>query len=257
MKQSLIKFFAVLLFSAICLNAASQAKIYTRKERLAHFNTSTTKIIIGGGSFMDTVFKEEVNTNWRISPYEYCTQEEYLRDKNSSDFYFLSLTRSEGIVFLTLTKGGKENETDDLKKPFEVVSMPVASYDDPTGQELVYLGAYLDIIQRFVEDSMQSDKIGYTGLKYYNAKSYKGKRIILNPEEVSTCYADRTPDTLLGISISPGSVSFKTYSYKMLISADTHELMYFNKTKYTGPKDAGFSEKEIKSIDSRYGIIFR
>ena len=58
-------------------------------------------------------------------------------------------------------KGGKPDETDQLKKPFEVLRMPIASVDDPTGRELVFMGAFLDIIQRFTEEAMTSDRVAY------------------------------------------------------------------------------------------------
>lgn len=259
MRQSYrIFLLSVLAVLALGLSAAAQGKLYTRKARLEDFPTRTTKVVIGGSSFLDLAFREEITTRWRISPYELCTPEEYAALKSDNSLYFLNIVSDEGVAFLLLTKGGREDETDNLKKPFEVIRVPIASIDDPSGKELMFMGAFVDILQAFVEDAMVSDKAAYSGLKWYNSRRFSGKQIYLNdPDLVDEKYLSGERDALVGVCIAPTVISFGSRCYKMLISADTHELYYFSSKKYGGSLDREFSESEIKKFNKRNGVSTR
>lgn len=250
----------ILLLSAVLvlafgLSAAAQGKLYTRKAKLEDFPTRTVKVVVGGSSFLDLSFREEITTRWRISPYEFCTPEEFESMQADNSLYFLRIVSDEGVAFLLLTKGGKEDEKDNLKKPFEVVRIPIASIDDPSGKELMFMGAFVDILQAFVEDAMVSDKAAYSGLKWYNSRKFSGKKIYLNdPDMVDEKYLSGERETLVGICIAPTVISFGSKCYKMLISADTHELYYFHAGKYRGSRDREFTEGEIKKFNKRNGV---
>lgn len=254
--SSMRRFFALLLLSVVfCLGAGAQGKLYTRKAKLEDFPTRTVKVVIGGNSFLDLSFREEITTRWRISPYEFCTPEEYGSLKSDNSLYFLNIVADDGVAFLLLTKGGREDEQDNLKKPFEVIRMPIASIDEPNGKELMFMGAFIDIIQAFVEDAMVSDKAAYSGLKWYNSRKFSGKRIYLNdPDLVDEKYLEGESGTLVGICIAPTVISFGSKCYKMVISADTHELYYYKASKYDGPRDREFTQGEIKKINKRNGV---
>lgn len=256
MKSRLLHLFllAVLLFSV--LPAFSQ-KIYTRKMRLADFPTKTTKVVLEGNSFLELALREEISVHWRISPYEFCDPAEYAGLRTSSSYYFLTLAQEEGLAYLILSKGGKEGETDQLKQAFEVVRMPIASVDDPSGRELVFMGAFLGIIQNFVEQAMVSDKTAYGGLSERNGLKLKDKTVYLDPDQADKAYLEGTPDALLGVTIAPVQISFSTVCYKMLISADTHELFYFEKSKYKGPSDGRFTDAEAKRFERRGATVVR
>ncbi|MBQ9659831.1 MAG: hypothetical protein IJV37_01010 [Bacteroidales bacterium] len=255
MKSRLLHLF---LSAALLLAAAAaygQGKIYTRKVRLEDFPTRTTKIVIEGNSFLELALREEIAIHWRISPYEFCSRDEYDRLRSSNNFYFLNLAQEEGLAYLILTKGGRDGEKESLKKPFEVVRMPIACFDDPSGRELVFMGAFLDIIQNFVEAAMISDKVAYGGLSAANGIKLRGKTIYLNPERADEAYLNGEADALLAVCIAPARISFDTVCYKMLISADTHELYYFVKDRFQGPKDALFSASELNHFVRRGGTV--
>ena len=131
MKSRLAHLFVAILILVSALPAFGQGKIYTRKLRLADFPTNTTKVVLEGNSFLELTLREEIAVHWRISPFEFCDQEEYARLRSSSDYYFLTLIQEEGLAYLTLAKGGREGEKDQLKQAFEVIRMPMASIDDP------------------------------------------------------------------------------------------------------------------------------
>lgn len=251
------KLFISFLLTLSSLAVLAQGQMYTRKVKLEDFPVRTTKVVIGGSSFLDMRFKEEMNARWRISAFEFCTPQDHEQLKHDNSYYFINIAADEGVAFLILTKGGREDDENNLKKPFEVVRIPIASIDNPSGKELLFMGAFIDILQTFVEDAMASDQAAYAGLKHYNSRKLTGKRVYVNPDDVDRLYASAEPNAVLGISIAPVSISFKSHCYKMLISADTHEIYYFHKSRYKGYNDAVFSEKEIKQFDKRNGIIPR
>ena len=254
MKALLQRFFLFLVLSSACLPAQAQ-QMYTRKARLADFPTRTLKVVAGGNSFLELSLKEEISSRWRVSPFEFCTVGEYESLKEDNGYYFLHLGTEEGIAFLILSKGGKEDESDNLKKPFEVVRIPIASIGDPSGRELMYMGAFIDIVQAFAEEAMISDQAAYSGLKWYNGRSLKGKTIYLDPDEADSAYTRGEQDALIGVCVAPHSPEEGKRCFKMLIAADTNELYYFDQARYRGPEDAAFGDSEIKKFGRRNGIV--
>ena len=257
MKNRLLHLFLTVILLMTALPTFGQGKIYTRKLRLADFPTKTTKVVLEGNSFLELTLREEIAVHWRISPFEFCDQDEYERLRHSSDYYFLTFAQQEGIAYLTLAKGGKPGEKDQLKQAFEVVRMPMASVDDPTGRELVFMGAFVDIIQRFVEQAMLSDNTAYGGLSASNGVRLKGKTVYLDPDTADEVYQKEDPDALLAITIAPVQVSFDTVCYKMLISADTHELFYYERGRYKGPADGRFTDAEARRFSRRGATVVR
>lgn len=251
MKNRLLPLFIALSLLSAGLPAAGQGKIYTRKVRLGDFPTRTTKVVLAGNSILELALRDEIAVHWRISPYEFCTPEDYAGLRSSNDYYFLTMAHDEGIAFLILAKGGRDDEKESLKKPFEVVRVPIANYEDPSGRELVLMGAFLDIIQAFVEDAMLSDRTAYTGLSAANGSQLRGKTLYLDPDRADEACMQQEADALIGISIAPSQISFQSFCYKMLISADTHELFYYDKAKYKGPLDGRFTDAEIKRFERR------
>lgn len=255
MKNTAKHIFILLAFLLCAIDAFSQGKVYTRKARLEDFPIRTTKVVIDGNSFLGIALREEIALRWRISPYEHCTPAEYDKLKTDNNFYFINLVEEDGIAFLTLSKGGKEEDDNQFKRPFEVVRVPFASVGDPSGRELIFMGAFVDILQIFVEDAMLADQVAYSGLKHYNSSNLSFKTIYLDPEKADEQYLNNTPGTLVGICIAPTEISKRSYCYKMLITADSHELYYYKKAKYRGSKDTSFTESEIKHFINRDGII--
>ena len=249
--------FLTLLLLAAALPLSGQGKMYTRKMRLADFPTKTTKIVLEGNSFLELALREEIAVHWRISPYEFCDMDEYGRIRNSSSYYFLTLAQEEGLAYLILEKGGKPDEKDQLKKPFEVVRMPIASVDDPTGRELVFMGAFLDIIQRFTEEAMVSDNVAYSGLESANRIHLRGRTVYLDPDAADEAYLREEPGALLTITIAPEEPGPRTVCYKILISADTHELLSYERSRYKEPDDARFSDAEARRFERRGATVIR
>ena len=260
--------------------AAGQAKINTKKLKIADLATRTTKVVLSSGDFVASALRDEVSARWRISPYEFCTVEEYNALKESSDYYFLLIARSEekkyrGLLTLTLMKGGKPKADDPQKRPVEVASLPFSSSGFPSGREVVFLPALLDILQDYVSRAMRSDGAGYTGFDIYSRQVRKTgiKRIffseddlvpdmddafkrqyfdedmvIMSEAEADKAFQDGTYNTLFSYVVAPFDPQDGSWCYKMLIDAGTHELLYFKHHRISARKWAGFLPEDIKTI---------
>ncbi len=237
--------------------ASAQGKIYTRKMRLADFPTKTTKIVVGNSSFFEISLREEITARWRISPYEFSSPEEYESLKQDSNYYILSLGEKNGISYIVIEKGGKANDVDNLKNPFEVIRFPFSSAGSPNGSELIYMGAFIDIIQAYIEGAMVSDKLAYSGLGVYDKPRLKGKTVYVNSEECDRVFLDAANDAVVGLVVAPNEIENGYLCYKMLIATDSHELLYYKEHKFKKEEDRIFSDREIKMFERKHGIIVR
>jgi hypothetical protein len=283
--KRIFSIFCILAVFALCapLAASGQARVNTKKVRIADLPTRTTKVVLGSGGMMDSALRDEVSARWRISPYEFCTAEEYNSLKDNPDYYFLLIARSEekkyrGMLTLTLMKGGNPKAEDQRKRPVDVASLPISSSGFPSGREVVFLPAMLDILQDYVTKAMRSDGAGYTGFDIYAMKVRKTgiKRIyfsrddlvpdldeafisqnfdedmvVMKESEVDKAFQDGTYNTLCSYVVAPFDPQNGSWCYKMLIDAGTHELLYFRHHKINARNWAGFLPKDIKAIYAR------
>jgi len=247
----------MLTFAPLVAGAQTPAKIYTKKMRMADFPTAVTKVVLSSQSMFELAVREEIISRWNSSPYEFCSVQDYEALKTNNSFYFLRLITKDGVIFMDLSKGGVEGEKDMLRKPFDVVSIPIGTAGVVTGHESALLGAFVDIIQQFAKESMESDVVGYTGMDTYNKKDFKGKYLALNVEEAYESLEDRTPGTLAGIVIAPAEINFESWCYKMLIDAENHELYYYSRERYKDKSDSKFSDKEVSRFVKRNASVSR
>lgn len=259
----------------------AQIKITTKKERLSDFERKTTKIVLSGNEFTDASLKQNVASIWTISPYEFCTQDEFESLKTSDNYYFLMIVKGQnkkeveaGLDFITLVKGG-EAAKDGISEMEEVVTMPFASSKWPSGRETIYLPATLDIIQEFTRNAMSTDLKGYSGPSYYNVNLPKAKNkevyfseddlsaevteavikdtfrkgmFVEDEDSVDEKFASGEPGAVIAYVIMPSEASVGSVCYKMLIDANNHDLLYFRKHKITAKAGPGFLIEDIKKI---------
>lgn len=221
---------------------------------MADFTTSTTKVVLSSDSPLESALKSEISSRWRVSPYEFCSVEDYNAQKKDRSFYFLHFVTEDGVILLSLEKGGKKESENSIDKPFEVVRIPVAPEGFISGKEVMYLGAYLDVIQSFAEKSMESDRIGYAGLGFNNLASMKGKYVYLDEDRAELVFSRGMEGAVVPVVIV--SATGKT-CYRMLLSADSHEILYFAKSKVKDAENPGFTDMEIKSFAKRNAEIIR
>ena len=231
-----------------------------------------------------TFRQDEVKARWRVSPYEFCTWDEFQKDRNSSDFYFLLTTSSQfkkesepGLDLLTLVKGGTGATINSM---LEVVFIPFAPAEDPSGREMVFLPAFLDIIQKHALMSMEKDTDGYIGLSNNSMNIAKAKNmefvfseddlsseitrefrdlnfdsdmVITDEDSADDYMLENAPNTLVSYVVAPTDAQPGSFCYKMLINSETHELYYFRRHRITKKFGPGFLAEDIRRINSYRG----
>ena len=275
------KTFAIILAALLPALAWGQAQINTKKMKIADFTQKITKVVLTGNEFFDMALQNEITMGWRISPYEFCTMEEFEEYRTSDEFYFLVSVDGKfrkdnipTISYLTLVKGG-QGAKEGIDKMLEVVSMPVASAQSPSGREFVFLPALLEIIQNYTLASMENDVNAYGGLGTITQKIEKGSgfmavftkedicpsvydmekveffddELFITDENKADSYMlDRADNTLVGYVVAPSEPMPGATYYKMLINARTYQLYYFAQDKVSRKEGAGFMPADIKKI---------
>lgn len=278
------KLFIMLAVALLPLMAGAQAQINTKKVKISDFTEKITKVVLTGNDFFDIALQDEVKARWRVSPYEFCTWEEFQRDRNSSDFYFLLTTSSQfkkesepGLDLLSLVKGGTGATINSM---LEVVFIPFAPAEDPSGREMVFLPAFLDIIQKHALMSMEKDTDGYIGLSNNSMNIAKAKNmefvfseddlsseitrefrdlnfdsdmVITDEDSADDYMLENAPNTLVSYVVAPTDAQPGSFCYKMLISSETHELYYFRRHRITKKLGPGFLAEDIRRINSYRG----
>lgn len=271
----------IILITALImpLMAGAQAQITTKKVKIEDFTQKVTKVVLNGNPFYDTSFKDEVAARWRISPYEFCTLEEFEGLKGNDSYYFLILTQgqfrketSPGLQFISLVKGGQGAEKG-IGDMLEVVSLPFASAEYPSGRELIFLPAFLDIIQNHTLEAMENDFNAYGGLSNTAQKLGKAGNmdIVISDDDLNSLVSkemtdsegmtvtdeddadsymlDEVSGTLVSYVVAPSEPVKGSFCYKMLIDAQTHELYYYRKHKISPKAGAGFLPEDIERIN--------
>ncbi len=260
-------------------DALGQAQITTRREKLKDFTSKTTKVVLTGDEFLDEAVKESVAATWTVSPYEFCSNEEFQNLKGNADFYFLMVVKGQfrresepGIDMLTLVKGG-EGADKSINDMFEVVSFPLRSTEDPSGREFVLLPAFLKIIQEHTTSLTDTEMKAYSNIGAKDSKRLRIKRIFFwaedfapqvdeqtkrsldedilikeDEDEVDEIFSEGTFNTVVSYVVAPSEPVNGSICYKMLIGSDNHELYYFKKHKITARNGKGFLSSDIKSI---------
>ena len=274
----------IILLTALImpLMAGAQAQITTKKVKIEDFTQKVTKVVLNGNPFYDTSFKDEVAARWRISPYEFCTLEEFETLKGNDSYYFLILTQGQfrketapGLQFISLVKGG-EGADKGIGSMLEVVSLPFASAEYPSGRELIFIPAFLDIIQNHTLEAMENDFNAYGGLsntaqklekagnmtiviseddlnnlvtETMPAEALEEDMLITDEDEADSYMLDDVAGALVSYVVAPSEPVKGSYCYKMLIDAQTHELYYYRRHKISPKAGAGFLPEDIERIN--------
>ena len=278
--KRLIVFIAATLISVMTF---AQAQINTKKVKIGDFTQKITKIVLTGNLFYDTTLEDEIVARWRISPYEFCTLEEFEQLKGNDEYYFLLTIKGQfkkesepGLQFLTLVKGGEKAEKG-ISAMLEVVSLPFASAESPSGRETVFFPAFIDILQEYTLKSLDRDLHAYSGLSNYSLALSKTKdmTIVFSEDDLSTeitkdiidnyfvegmlitdegdadkYMTDSESNTVISYVVAPTTPKAGSYCYKMLFDNQSHTLYYFRKHRISTGVGVGFLAEDIKRIAS-------
>lgn len=260
---------------------SGQAQINTKKIKLGDFTQKVTKVVLSGNDFFDSALQDEITIRWRISPYEFCTLEEFNSMKGNDEYYFLICTTGQfrkdsepTLQFLTLVKGG-DGADKGIDGMLEVVSLPIASARYPSGREIIFLPSFIDIIQNYTLDSMERDINAYGGLGNYSFNLLKSEGFnivfsnndinenvseaemdmffgdnmrVTDEDEADALMTDNAENTLVSYIVAPTDAEPGSYCYKMLIDAQSHRLYYYKKHKVTRNTGTGFLKDDLRRI---------
>lgn len=275
------KFLILLVVMVLPLAAYAQAQINTKKVKISDFPEKVTKVVLTGNVLFDAILQEEIAARWRIAPYEFCTLKEFNELKAKDKYYFLITTKGQfksesepGLQFLTLVQGGAKG-ADGINNMLEIVSLPIGSANNPNGRELVFLPAFITIIQQYTLDSMEHDLKAYLGLSTYTKelpytssmnilfaeedlnpeisdetqKTYKNKGIVVTTsDEANNMLEKAAPNTLVSYVAAPSDPKNGSLCYKMLIDTQTYRLCFFRRHRINPKYGVGFTEYDIRSI---------
>lgn len=275
------RFLTVVVILFISALAFAQAQIDTKREKLSDFPEKVTKVVLSGKGFLNAELQQAVKDCWLLSPYEFCDLSEFNSLKASSDYYFLipilTQYRKEeepGVMMLSLLKGGKGAEKG-LDGMLEVVSVPLCSVEDPSGRELVFMPAFIDIIQAYVTDAMSNGIKAMAGLKTYSSNLGAGDDLhivfseadiafdisdskqgqlnrknilIMSEDDADQMVANGVDNVMVSYSVYPSQAAVGSYCYNMMVGAGTHKLYYYRKYKITKKSGPGFLKKDISKI---------
>ena len=273
MKRILTIIAALALTVGAFAQTVTKAQITTRKEKLSDFTVKVTKAVLTGNEFFDAGFKDAVKDAWMLSPYEFCTKDEFHSLKKDGSYYFLLVTGKEkatdapGVLFLTLVKGDKE----ELSDMTPVVDIPVCPTGAFSGREAFFMPALLDVMQRYVENSMVNNFASFGSTIQGLGKAAKSKvfldeadlseqvgeklrakmlekQVYVVPENESEDILLGGDGSLVGYVVATAEPVKGAVCYKMLFDSRTHELYYFAKHKISPRNGAGFLRSDISKI---------
>lgn len=270
--------------AALCLLASAQAQITTKKMKIADFPDKTMRVVLTGNFLFDQTLKKEFGNRWFLSPYEFCTAQEFEESKASPDFYFFLVVTGQfrkevepGLDLLTIVKGGVGADGG-ISSMYDVATVPLRATEDHDGRELVFIPALLDILQDYISTSMKTDIEGYAGLGNYsiNLPKVRDKNIVFagtdlskelgdaqiaayfvdgmsveDADEVDDCLLEGRKDTVVSYTVVPVNPRNGSYCYKMLIDCEDHTLYYYRRHKISRIAGPGFLTEDVKRIASR------
>lgn len=280
MKRTLtIIILALIAMTIIPADLFGQAQIYTRKEKLKDITAKTVKVVMTGDEILDEALKQSVTSTWTMSPFEFCTQEEFNKIKSDSKFYFLIVVKGQqrkesepGIDLLTMVKGG-EGSDKSINDMLEVVTFPLRSAVDPSGREFVLLPAFLSIMQEHAQGLTSSEVKAYSTVGATDSKKLRMKQIYFYEEdfsptldekvvesmdedifvkddeqEVDDIFTNGTFNAVVSYVVAPTEPVNGSVCYKMLIGADDHKLYWYKKHRISARQGAGFLDADLKAI---------
>ncbi len=271
----------LILSFSISSGLFAQKFIRETRNTFTSFGTKITKVVIPSTTLADMVLRDAVNKGWRISPFEFCDSQEYEALKNDTSYFFLM--RVDGrfknelepkIEYLTLIQGGPEVKRGTYSNK-NIVTLPIQETGDVSGANLHLIPIYIDIIQNHIYKIQNDVSLAFKGNLFYADKVtdvigrdlliasellsytpgnseisdlFKGKAKLVSEEDVEDAIIGNKKNTVVTVLIKPRGNSRGSYCYKMLVSTDSHELLFFRRHKISLLLPAGFTKEDIRKI---------
>lgn len=249
--------------------AFAQLQIKTHKEKISDFLQKSTKVVLTGNDSLDVPIKHALKDFWTISAYEFCSQDDFLALRGSTDYYFLAVgDGGDGLRYWYLVKGGSKKKT--LASMLTVASIPICPADGFTGREealLPILVCYLQnesaravgsnfngpgkaysspkqaaAISLLIPEEDLSPSIGIKEKQFCSDK----KMDIVSTEEADLAFFDGSEAAVCFV-IGPIKPKIGQTFYVYLADSVTYGI-YYNKKHKVGPAGCGLLMEDIKAF---------
>ena len=278
MKQTIILLLSMVLHGTLF----AQAPLPSAAEVEAFYN-SKTLIVLEGGMYSpyNIYIKEEVEDNWKITPFEIISEKEFDEKKTDSRYSFLIITQThferdkEGVNynFLNLLLG---SDVESITEMPEFGSIPL-SYSGVEDENYSYkLGVMINFLQNRVRDLKENPNISsMKNLKYYNkntsqiktnallfletdlvpdvqeeSKIFKYYPYIINivtNEELEKAIDEDKNEFFLHC-VRPEASQNQGWSFKMIFGIQDGKMYYYGIHTITEKKPGGFLVTDFKRI---------
>ena len=301
MIKKIVSIFSLMFFVSISLFAQQTKhldrkidqfeddKVSSRKIYVGNIPNKVTKVVLAkDNSLPDLIFKNAVEKGWYLSPFEYCSYQEFEQIKCDTNFYFLLRIDKMGkkdedpsMEFVTYVKGGPSAQ-EGIDKMTELIALPIYPGEDNQGRIFSYLPTYMNNIQEYLEQiaygfvipSFNKDPYCYPLEEAVDKEilfvkedvlyelsdeqldqMFHGRARYATQDEIDKAIREERPNTLVSLVVAPVEAVKGSYCYKLLISTDTYRLYVYRKHKINSRLKAGFMKEDMRRISTPYTFI--
>lgn len=229
MKRSIGKYLLLFIFLLNSVSGWGQLRLYTRKYLIQDFMSKPTKVVLSGSREFRSSMRQEITALWTITPYEFCSQAEFNKQKDNSDCYFLHTEVNKGIVFLTLSRQGNKNDNDALKRPVTIIALPIYGEQDNSHRELIYMPAFISLIQDYAEAAFNSEIAAYRGLSAIRKRAPEGMVYYTDPAEADEAFISQYTNAASVVVVSPDGNPKSKPRYELSIGTSDYWLYRYAK----------------------------
>jgi len=285
-----IKLFTLFILLPAMLLA--QKRVVPTPENITDFFANTTMVVIPEGNFMlEVVFKKAVEESWTITPFKFITYEEFESMKGDTKQAFLMLfsgiyakdKAQNEYIYMGLLMGCREKT---LNRMPEFIMLPVGGTVNESENQYDMFGIFTGVIQhhmRRLKTNPADAKRNLSALYGLNSRLLRGKTLLISEEnfavpttqeemdklfhqklqlvsydEIADAIDEKAANTVIAYVVYPDSQQTKgSYCYKMLLSTDSCELIYYREQRVGGllgysKRSAGFAKGEIQNFSNAY-----
>lgn len=263
MSRMLSTVLALLLMQA-ALHA--QVNISTKKVIISDLPDKTMMVVQTPNAALDSLVASGFASFWRISPFEYCSADEFLSGASSDKYYYFLVSdgnsadpKMDGLATVSVFEGGftgkgtpDKSDINSVRKAlYKVIEVPLCKAGTTAPGIEPILGPVLTAIQKYVEYSIENDIVGYIGMKAYTNRPdmLDGKDVIITgPQEMASLMRSRAKDTVVSWIVCSCEET-GGWCCNMLFDCESGELCGYFTHRIKLPKSpAGFLPKDLKFI---------
>ena len=271
----------LLAWSVTLINA--QEHLPTKADYDSFYN-SKTLVVMDPSPMSDFNFKikEVMQKHWKISDYEFITEQEFEDMKGNPGYSFLLTTivtfdkdkTKARYNFLSLLRGKENTKISDMP---DLCSIPLAYLRVEDESYAYKMDAFITFIQNHVKLMTEHPELIKANVfKYYNknVKSLKDKTLylvaedveptintqkklqkvypydvkIVSRDEVMEAIERKDPDVVFLHKVGPEGTRYKARCYKFIMGAADTQLYYFDYHMITPKKRDYLLEKDLKKM---------